>query len=462
MLSEIRIINLPSNTKSNILFGFITLIIMLFHTALYAHPTNSLADIVDKITPAVVNIATTPKLEKKKYYGPETLKEFLERQFTVPEVKSALGSGFIIDPKGYIVTNYHVIEGADEVNVTLNNEKTYKAKVIGQDPKTDIALLKIDNDNELPFLEFDDSDQVRVGDIVIAVGNPFGLGGTVTSGIVSATSRHINAESSFSDYIQTDASINRGNSGGPLCNSVNGKVIGVNASIFSTSGGSIGIGFAVPSLVVKEVVEELKTKGKIERGWLGIAIQPIDEKLAKGMKLENEKGALVTSVTKDSPAEKAGIAVGDIILKFNNIEIDNMKKLPRIVATTEIGSKVDIMLLRNGVKNNLTIIVEKLPNQDMNINENNGNILGLNVTTITPELQQRYNINDNNGVVVTDIEKDSIFLVLGIRPGDVILKVNNIDINSPQDLEKALMPKGNIALLVSRKGKNHFIGIELK
>lgn len=461
----------------------------LITTNAVASEMRDFADVVEKISPAVVNISTTQKAKKKKQ-GPnnnmpdnpyDLFRDFLEKEFGLPDQMrkmTSLGSGFIVASDGYIVTNHHVVDGADEINVMIGNDtdKTYKAKVVGSDQKTDLALLKIDATESLPYLEFGDSDTARVGNPVIAVGNPFGLGGTVTSGIISAKARYISGET-FDDYIQTDAAINSGNSGGPLCDGMTGKVLGVNSVIVSPSGGNVGIGFAIPASIVQPVVTQLKDKGVIIRGWLGVMVQPVDENIASAMGLEKPKGALVASVVKNSPADKAGIKVGDVIVGFDEKEIDSTNKLPRIVGETPINKKVPVVVFRDNRKQTLYAVVAKPDKEDPFSNDldiqktsekNSKIVLGVKVTNLNDDTRRMYGVDSNTkGVVVTDIEKTSIMAFTGVRAGDVIVSVNQKTVNTVDDFEKAFddikrKGKGSAAILVSRKGVNQFIGIELK
>jgi serine protease Do len=462
---------------------------LLITTNAIASEMRDFADVVEKISPAVVNISTTQKAKKKKQGlnnsmpdNPYDLfRDFLEKEFGLPDQMrkmTSLGSGFIVASDGYIVTNHHVVDGADEINVMIGNDtdKTYKAKVVGSDQKTDIALLKIDATESLPYLEFGDSDTARVGNPVIAVGNPFGLGGTVTSGIISAKARYISGET-FDDYIQTDAAINSGNSGGPLCDGMTGKVLGVNSVIVSPSGGNVGIGFAIPASIVQPVVTQLKDKGVIVRGWLGVMVQPVDENIASAMGLEKPKGALVASVVKNSPADKAGIKVGDVIVGFDGKEIDSTNKLPRIVGETTIDKKVAVTVFRDNRKQTLYAVVAKPDKEDPFSNDsdiqktsekNSKTVLGVKVTNLNDDTRRMYGIDSSTkGVVVTDIEKTSIMAFTGVRTGDVIVSVNQKAVNSADDFERAFddikrKGKGSAAILVSRKGVNQFIGIELK
>ena len=320
---------------------------------------DGFADLAARLLPAVVNVSTTQTLKKEDMpdmpqFPPgspfdEFFKDFMERQKgqdATPRKVTALGSGFIIDPSGLVVTNNHVIDDAEQITVILHDTQAFKAKIVGRDTKADLALLKIEVPTKLPFVQFGDSDGARVGDWVIAIGNPFGLGGTVTAGIVSARARDINA-GPYDDFIQTDASINKGNSGGPLFN-MKGEVIGINTAIFSPSGGSIGIGFSIPSNEAKPVLADLQKYGKTRRGWLGVRIQSVTPDIAESLGLKEQKGALVAGTTPDGPAEKAGIKAGDVILTFDGKDVVDMRRLPRIVAETGIDKDVDVQLWRGG------------------------------------------------------------------------------------------------------------------
>jgi serine protease Do len=476
--------NLSRELRKKFMASCLALLSITVPLNVSAEPVNSydLSTVVEKITPAVVNISTTQKPKEKKQNMPSTpydlFRDFLEKEFGMPEQMrklTSLGSGFIISEDGYIVTNYHVVNGAEEIEVMLANDdnKNYRAKLIGYDQKTDLALLKIDLPGKLPYLEFGDSEGAKVGYPVIAVGNPFGLGGTVTSGIISAKARYITGET-FDEYIQTDAAINSGNSGGPLCDGVTGKVLGVNSVILSPSGGNVGIGFAIPASIVKPVVMELKEKGKVTRGWLGVMVQPVDENIANAMGLDSPKGALVASIVDGSPASKAGLKIGDVILKFDGRPVDSTNKLPRIVGETPINKSVEMEVFRDGVTQKLFAVVTKPDKDDPFARDETSNeklgkvVLGVKVSTITDEMRRTFQIDSSvKGVVVTDIEKSSILAFTGVRPGDVIVSVNQKSVNTPDEFERAFdeikrKGKGSAALLISRRGVNQFIGIELK
>jgi serine protease Do len=468
----------------------------------------SLAPIVDKVLPAVVNISVVQKLTngpddsddsqqgdnddqdqgQGQRPGPQTpFDEFLRRFFEQQQQQNrhggpmpfpgqkvmSLGSGFIIDPQGYVVTNNHVVGDADKVTVIFQDNSKHPAKIVGKDIKTDLALLKIDAEKPLPFVKFGDSDKARVGDWVIAVGNPFGLGGTVTKGIISARGRPVE-DQSYVDFLQVDASINKGNSGGPTFD-LAGDVIGINTAIFSPNGGSVGIGFAIPSNSAKGVLEQLKTAGHVERGWLGVQIQEVTPEIASsiGMDQNHPIGALVAAVTDNSPASKAGIKVGDVVEKFDGKPVDKMRDLPRLVAETSIGKTVTISLLRGGQVVDVQATVAQLdetkvaaatPGDDAKGGK--ASSLGLSLSTLSPDARKRLNLpKEVQGVLVNRVKDGSPAQEHGIEAGDVIVQVNGKDVGKPDDvveLVKAVKPgdKKSILLLVNRRGQNRFVAIE--
>ncbi len=463
----------------------------------------SFADLVDKLTPAVVNISSTQTVEAGEnplegIFGegapegspfkdlPDILEKFYGQkdpdagQNLKKHKATSLGSGFVIDADGYIVTNYHVIEKAEETIVTFSDGTTAKARIIGKDSKTDLALLKVETKKKLPALEWADSDKSRVGDWVIAIGNPFGLGGSVSAGIISARARDINS-GPFDDFIQTDAAINRGNSGGPLFD-MDGKVIGVNAAIFSPSGGNVGIGFAIPASMSWPVIKQLREEGRTHRGWLGVKIQTVTEEIAESLGLKDERGALVLEVTKDSPGAKAGIQTGDIILTFDGHEVQTMRKLPRIVADTKPGKKVPMDVLRKGEKKTLLVTITELKEEDdektksASGKEGKKNdaiagtkkIYGIELAGLDIELRKKFNVDTAvEGVVVVGVDKNSDAAEKGLQRGDVITSINQ---ESARDLTKALaslekakeVKRKSVLLLVSRGGDSRFIAITLK
>ncbi len=457
-----------------------------------AQVPTTFAPLVEVAMPAVVNISTTQSIEAKSPIDelrgelPEGspfdqfFKEFLDREFGFPEARkrkaTSLGSGFIFHPDGFIVTNSHVIEGADEITVTLSNDpdKTFKAKLIGSDKKTDLAVLKIESKTALPYLKFGDADKAKVGDWIIAIGNPFGLGGTVTAGIISAKSRLI--ASQYDELIQTDASINRGNSGGPMIN-LAGEVIGINSVIVSTSGGNIGIGFSIPSNQAQPVIEQLKKSGKIIRGLLGVGIQSLTEDLAKNIGVPNVKGVLVTQVMKGSPADRAGVKVGDVITAFDGTVVSQPQKLSKIVAETKIGKKSTVDLLRDTKPMKLTITIEQL-NDKLDEVESKKNkekstatidsTLGIKLDDITPAFRAKFKIEPSvNGAIITGISRGSLAADAGLAPGDVVMQVNRVKIAKAAQAIKEIdsaKKAGNkdIAFLINRAGSSRFIVLELE
>lgn len=427
--------------------------------------------LAEKLRPVAVNISTTKIIKRRRrpfvhpyggrgdsfrdFFGDD----FFERFFGQPphdyKLRS-LGSGFIIDKEGYIITNNHVIEGADEIKVRLSDKEEFDAKIIGRDAKTDVALIKIDPPKELPVAKLGNSDELRVGEWVMAIGNPFGLDQTVTVGIVSAKWRKIGA-GPYEDFIQTDAAINQGNSGGPLFNT-RGEVVGVNTAIFSTSGGSIGIGFAIPINLAKNVVEQLKEKGRVVRGWLGVVVQIVTPELADSFGLENKKGALVADVEEDAPADQAGIKKGDIILTFDGKEIKEMRDLPLIVAQTAVGEKVGVGVLRNGKSLAFKVTVGELKEgeADTFADEKSRKDVGMEVSELTRELARKYGISETRGVVVIYVENDSPAERAGIREGDVIIEVNRASVVNLDEYYEAIKEakKGDKILFWIKRGRS--------
>jgi serine protease Do len=404
-----------------------------------------------------------------------------ERPETLPRRATSLGSGFIIDPAGYIVTNNHVIADADEITVILHDNTSLKAQVVGRDTKTDIALLKVKTDKPLPAASWGDSDKSRVGDWVLAIGNPFGLGGSVTAGILSARQRDINS-GPYDDFLQTDAPINRGNSGGPMFN-MDGQVIGINTAIYSPSGGSIGIGFAIPSTLAKAVVSELKDESDhtVHRGWLGVRIQAVTGEIAESLGLDKPRGALVASVTDKGPAEAAGVQPGDVVLSFDGKKVDDMRHLPRLVAETPVNKKVAVTVWRKHKETSLEVKVGKLDEKDQqqaNAREGTGKrapaaaenvvkTLGLTLSAVTPELKDKFSLSDSaKGVVVVDVAKDSAAAAKGVRPGDLIMEAAQEEVKSPGEIGSRIADakksgRKSILLLVDRGGDLHFIALRL-
>ena len=449
----------------------------------------SYADLAERLMPAVVNISTTQTTsntmsEMTPQFPPgspfeDLFRDFFERRRKGGEGRksrrvTSLGSGFIISQTGYVVTNNHVIEEADEITVVLHDDRRFPAEVVGRDPKTDLALLKVKAGRPLPAVPFGDSDSVRVGDRVLAIGNPFGLGNTVTAGIISARSRDIRA-GPYDDFLQTDAPINRGNSGGPLFN-LDGEVIGVNTAIFSPSGGSVGIGFSVPSALAEPVIDQLRSFGRTRRGWLGVRIQTVTEEIAESLGLSDADGALVADVVPNSPAAKAGIEIGDVIMSFDGKDIDSMRELPRTVAATEIGKTVPVQVLRKGRRLKLNVAVGELEEDEPAVasvettepmDSNEAESLGMRLSSITPDLRQRYGIDDGiTGVLVTDLDPASAAASQGIRPGDVILEVGLEEVADPADVidkvaAASRAQRKTVLLLVDREGDQRFVAVEI-
>jgi serine protease Do len=461
---------------------------VLFTTAFaYARPApDSFADLAAKVTPAVVNVSTTQKVERNQQQQPrmpfpegspfdEFLKRFFEQQSDRgqnPAKMTALGSGFIIDPSGYVVTNNHVVGNADKIDVTLTDGRKFDAKIIGRDEKTDLALLKINADKPLPFVSFGDSDKARVGDWVMAVGNPFGLGGSVTAGIVSARGRDIHS-GPYDDFLQIDASINRGNSGGPTFN-MDGQVVGVNTAIYSPNGGSVGIGFAIPSDIAKPVIAELRENGRVDRGWLGVQIQEVTPEIASSLGLDSAEGALVSAVTPNSPAAKAGLAPGDVILSVDSHKIDRLKALTLLVANEKAGSTVSMNVWRNGSTRDIQAAIGSMPKEQVAQAEHESNQagprggeLGLALAPLTPELRQRFDLADDvKGVVVTAVRPDSPAAEIGLRAGDVVLKVNQQIVTAPRQVvdqvkEARKAGRDAVLLLIARGGTHQFVAVPL-
>jgi serine protease Do len=383
---------------------------------------------------------------------------------------TSLGSGFIIDPAGYIVTNNHVVSGADEVKVVTQEDHEFTAKIVGTDPKTDLALLKVEAGGNLPAVKWGNSDQMRIGDWVLAIGNPFGLGGTVTAGIISARARDIGA-GPYDDFLQTDAAINRGNSGGPMFNMA-GEVIGVNTAIFSQSGGNIGIGFAVPSGIAKPIIAELRESGKVRRGWLGVAIQPVTPEIAQALGLVQQGGALVAQVTPDSPAAQAGMESGDVVIEFDGRKIEGPRDLSRMVAQTDVGKRVDITVLRNSDRKNLELTIRQLDEAQPTAGspEQNGSqagSLGLTLAPLTPETRKRFGVSpDAQGTVVVQVAPDSPAAAHGLRSGDVITQAGRQPVKGPDDVVTAVEQarkanQDHVLLLRNRDGNSIFVPLPI-
>jgi serine protease Do len=453
---------------------------------------TSFAELAEAAKPGVVNVSTSRIMRPsqfqfgppssrggrggmERFFGDDFWDQFFGRQqfggepFRGQEAprefrQRSLGSGFIIDRQGHILTNNHVVEEATDIRVKFQNGKELKAKVVGRDPKTDIALIQVTPAPNLPPLTLGDSDRLRVGEWVVAIGNPFGLDQTVTAGIVSAKDRVIGS-GPYDDFIQTDASINMGNSGGPLFNA-QGEVVGVNTAIFSGSGGNVGIGFAIPINLAKNIAEQLRTEGKVTRGWLGLVVQPVTDEIAGALNLSGSKGALVADVKASSPADQAGIKRGDVITEFDGKEVKDSRDLSQLAAKAGPGRSVKVKATRNGSPMNFSVKTGEYPDDDRvaSRSEPEGKSFGLTFQDLNPNLARRYGLDAaEKGVVVTDVEPDSQAALAGVRPGDLILEVNREKVNRAQDLNQKMdkAKKGNSVLfLLKRDGQTLFAGVK--
>jgi len=440
---------------------------------------ESFADLAEKLTPSVVYISTTQTVVTNINpfpfeFPPGSPFEDMFKEFSTPQKRkaSALGSGFIIDAKGIVVTNNHVIQGAEDIMVTVNGEKEYEAKIIGADPLSDLAVLEIQSKDKFVPVIFGDSDKSRIGDWVIAIGNPYGFGGTVTAGIISARNRSIGL-SRYEDYIQTDASINQGNSGGPLFD-MNGDVIGINTAILGQSG-SIGIGFSIPSNSAKKVINQLIEFGETKRGWLGVRIQNVTKEIADVEKLDKPRGALVASVAENSPSDKAGIKAGDIILEFNGILIKEMKELPKIVAQTEVGKTVEVKIWRNEkeltkkiklgrLETSEDFKAEKKEEADPNISEIKTLKISVRVLS-AKDVKDRKLPENTSGLVITNIQQDSPINYLKVN--DIIIEAQKKKIRSVKDFERIInnvlqsSEKTMLIAIYNNQNQRRYIGVKL-
>jgi len=450
---------------------------------------NSYAPVVQKVTPAVVKITTATRIHNtaysdsgappdmndlfRRFFGDDSDNRIPRHNYRMPRMprQEGLGSGVVITKDGYILTNNHVVDGADEVKVALQDGRDFTAKVIGRDPKSDIAIVKIDG-KDLPTIPIADSDKVEVGDVVLAVGNPFGIGQTVTTGIVSATGRAGAVGLDYEDFIQTDAAINPGNSGGALVDS-EGRLIGINTAILSRSGGNQGIGFAIPSNLARDVAQDLVRDGRVTRGYLGVMIQDVTPALAKEFKLKENHGALVGEVTEHSPAEKAGLKEGDVILEFNGKKVSDSRHLKLEVARTQPGESVPLKVLRDGSTKNLEVAVKEMPGQERfsrNDNnsagdkEDNGTLNGVTVGDLDRQARQQFDLPRNiNGVVVTDVDPNSPAAEAGLKPGDIIQEINRKPVKTADEAvkmtEKTTDDKRTL-LRVWSNGGSHFVVVD--
>lgn len=446
-------------------------------------PPVNFAPVVKAVTPAVVNISTTRVVrstegEEQQFDDPFFRRFFGDeffRRFGIPRERrqSSLGSGVIVDPAGYIITNNHVIANADEIKIVMSDKREFSGKVVGTDPKTDLAVLKIENGNkDLPTIKWGDSDKLEVGEYVLAIGNPFGLNQTVTMGIVSAVGRANVGIADYEDFIQTDAAINPGNSGGAMVNA-RGELVGINTAIFSRSGGYMGIGFAVPSNMVRNVMDSLIKSGKVVRGWLGVSIQGVTPDLAKNFGLSDAKGALVSEVLPGSPAAKAGIKSGDVIVDFDGKEVEDQTALRNIVAQTPVGKNVKVRVVRDKKTKTLRVNIGEQPKDVASIGEESGAtqgatenkaLAGLEVRNLTPDVAERLGLPaDSKGVVITDIDPASKAAAAGLRVGDMITEINRESVKNVEDFNRIVGKLGkdeHPLLLVKRREGKFFVVIK--
>jgi serine protease Do len=461
-----------------------------------ARGPEKISEVAEAVIDAVVNISTAQKVEPRNIPMPqapndpqldELFRDFFNRRGPgdadrerAPRRVNSLGSGFIIDAKGIVVTNNHVIADADEITVILNDGTRLKAEIIGRDTKTDIALLRVSpGSKQLKAVKFGDSDRLRLGEWVIAIGNPFSLGGTVTAGIVSARNRDINS-GPYDNYIQTDASINRGNSGGPLFN-LDGEVIGINTAIISPTGGSIGIGFAVPAKTAIAVIQQLLEFGETRRGWLGVRIQQVDDKIAEGLKLKEVRGALIAGVDDQGPAKPAGIETGDVVIMFDGKEIREMRDLPRIVADTPVGKEVDVVIIRKGEQQTRKVKLGRLEDLDKKKvvaakteeprtpPSTVKRTLGIELSNLSDDLRKRFRIKDSvKGVLIVSVEANSAAAEKRLVPGDVIVEIAQEAVATADELQAKIDKlkkegrKSTVLLVAGADGETRFVALGLQ
>ena len=450
-----------------------------------AAPPLSFADLAEKLGPSVVNIYTTqtvkaPSSPHQFFFDGENIPEMFRRFFEAPSPhqreqprmpprelrRTSLGSGVIISADGYIVTNNHVVENADSINIRLTNFEEYDAEIIGRDPKTDLALLKIAAKNTLPAVKMGDSEKLRVGDWVLAIGNPFGFEQTVTAGIVSGKGRSLGS-GPYENFIQTDASINPGNSGGPLFN-LDGEMVGINTAIYSRGGGNIGIGFAIPVNMAKNIVGQIQEHGTVTRGWLGVMIQHVTPELARHLKLDRPIGALVGEVSPDGPAAAAGMKPGDVIVAYDGKEITQMSMVPTLVAQTPVGQEAKVTVIRQGKRQVLKVTIGKLDEDEMAMvpaAKEAEEKLGMSVQELTAEVARSLGIKEQEGVLIANVEPGSAAAEAGLRRGELIVEINQQPVKSLEqygEMMEAALAEGGVLLLVRRGAGSRFVAIRLR
>lgn len=454
-------------------------------------PAAGFADLIEQVSPAVVHVAISGRVRSRanhpEFNFPEGspfedfFERFRERQQPQREQEErsrplGIGSGFVISEDGYVVTNNHVIKDADEIVVTLAGDQEYQADLVGSDPETDLALLKLQDAQGLKYVVWGDDEQSRVGDWVVAIGNPFGLGGSASTGIISARGRDIRS-GRYDNYLQVDAAINRGNSGGPLFN-MNGEVIGINTAIYSPNGGSVGIGFSIPSTLAKNIISQLRESGDVERGWIGVEIQALTDELAEGFERDNDHGALISNVVPDAPADKAGMRAGDIILKFDGKEVVEMRDLPRIVAQSPVDKKYPVEIWRDGKRKQLTLRTDRYPDDPRAVASNNddsssesssedSDLMGASLAEVDDDLREQYNLDQElSGVAVLSVEREGLAARNGLRRGDVITSVNNQRVKTTDDVISGIRKardsgREKIVVLIQRSNGSRFIPFDL-
>ena len=432
-------------------------------TASAAAQPPDFVSLAEQLKPAVVNIGTAKTVKPKApmYPGPQgpggdMFEEFFERFFRnapqSPHKQRSLGSGFIISQDGYILTNDHVVDGADEIKVKLSDGREFTGEIRGLDPKLDLALIKIDAGEDLPVARLGDSEEIKVGEWVMAIGNPFGLEQTVTVGIVSAKGRVIGA-GPYDDFIQTDASINPGNSGGPLFN-MQGEVIGINTAIVAQGQ---GIGFAIPVNMAKQIIPQLRDEGRVTRGWLGVTVQALNKELAESFDLDTTHGALVNEVIEDSPADKAGLKRGDIIVEYDGKQVDELNDLPRLVAATPVDETVKVKVFRDGKERTINVKIGRLDDGEVALaadDEETGGALGLTVANVTPELVERYSLESDQGILITKIDPEGPAAEANLRVGDLVVEADGKEVGTVKEFEELVgkMKSGKVLrLLIQRR-----------